>query len=394
MKILYLCQRIPFPPDRGDRIPVYHQILHLSKKHEVVVGSLAHSGTRKNAEMFEKELGVKLLAPDHYRLRQISGMVSAFLQRQPLSLGYFRNSELQKLIDAEMAESRFEVVIIFSSSMAQYVENRGSVPVIMHFCDVDSLKWESLARKSSRPLSWIYQRENRTLLAFERKIAALFDASCVVSRNEADLFCKYIPGIAVDILENGVDVDYFSAFARKTDGINIVFVGVMDYPPNVDAAVFFANQALGKIREVYANARFIIVGARPAKSVLKLSRIPGVEVTGYVPDVRPYLAAATVSVAPLGIARGVQNKILEAMAAGVPVLTTPDVARGLPDGAEQLVFTAERKAEAFAFALLDLIKNETSREKHAAEAAEFIRRNCVWERKLLALDALLDRVVK
>jgi hypothetical protein len=216
VKILYLCQRIPFPPDRGDRIPVYHQILHLSKKHEVVVGSLAHSGTSKNAEMFEKELGVKLLAPDHYRLRQISGMVSAFLQRQPLSLGYFRNSELQKLIDAEMAESRFEVVIIFSSSMAQYAENRGSrhqrrpfknhhvcnslfelqtsVPVIMHFCDVDSLKWESLARKSYWPLNWIYRRENRTLLAYERKIAALFDASCVVSRNEAELFRKYIPG--------------------------------------------------------------------------------------------------------------------------------------------------------------------------------------------------------
>jgi len=392
VKILYICQRIPFPPDRGDRIPVYHQIRRLRKTHEVVIGSLAHPGTRKNAEMLEKELGVRVIAPDHYRWRQISGMISAFLRGQPLSLGYFRNSELQRLIDKELAESQFGALIIFSSSMAQYVENRGNVPVIMHFCDVDSLKWDSLAGKTYWPMRWIYLRESRTLLAFERKIAALFDASCVVSRNEAELFRKYIPGINVDILENGVDADFFAAFERKTDGINVVFVGVMDYPPNVDAAAFFANDVWSKIREIHPHARFFIVGARPSKNVLRLARIPGVEVTGYVPDVRPYLAAATISVAPLGIARGVQNKILEAMAAGVPVLTTPDVARGLPDGAEQLVFTAKRNAEAFAIALLDLIENEAIREKRAMEAAEFIRRSCVWETKLQALDALLARI--
>jgi len=394
VKILYLCQRIPFPPDRGDRIPVYHQIRRLRETHEVVVGSPAHTGTRENAEMLRKELDVKVLAPDHSRWRQISGMISAFLRGQPLSLGYFRNSELHGAIDAELAGSRFDAVIVFSSSMAQYAENRGHVPGIMNFCDVDSLKWESLAQKSHWPMRWIYLRESRTLLACERKIAASFDASCVVSRNEAELFRKYIPGITVDIIENGVDADYFSAIPRKTEGINIVFIGVMDYPPNAEAVDFFADKVWSKIRNVHPKARFIIVGARPAKSVLRLARIPGIEVTGYVHDVRPYLTAATVSIAPLGTARGVQNKILEAMAAGVPVLTTPDVAKGLPDGAEPLVFTAERNAEAFAGKLLDLIKNEETRDKRAAEAADFIRRNCVWEMKLRALDALLDRVVK
>ena len=394
MKILYLCQRIPFPPDRGDRIPVYHQIRRLAKTHEIVVGSLAHTGTRKNAEMLEKESGVKVLAPDHSRWNQISGMISAFLRGQPLSLGYFGNSELQRLINRELTENQFDAVIVFSSSMAQYVENRGNITRIMNFCDVDSLKWESLARKSYWPMRWIYLRESRTLLAYERKIAALFDASCVVSRNEADLFNKYVPGIAVDILENGVDVAYFSALARKTDGINIVFVGVMDYPPNVEAVTFFANHVWIRIRNAHPHARFFIVGSKPAKSVLRLAQIPGIEVTGYVPDVRPYLAAATVSIAPLGTARGVQNKILEAMAVGVPVLTTPDVAKGLPPGAEQLVFTADRDAEVFAGTLLDLIKNEAVREKRAAEAAEFTRLNCVWETKLRMLDALIDRIVK
>jgi len=392
MKILYLCQRIPFPPDRGDRIPVYHQIRRLRKTHEVVVGSLTHTGTRKNAEMLEKELGVKVLAPDHSRLRQIRGMIWAFLRGQPLSLGYFGNSELYRLIEEELAEGRFDVIIVFSSSMAQYVENHGTAPRIMHFCDVDSLKWESLARKSFWPMSWIYLRESRTLLYYERKIASLFDASCVVSRNEAELFRKHIPGVTVDVIENGVDVEFFSALARKPDDINIIFVGVMDYPPNVEAVTFFADNAWGKIREIHPHARFIIVGARPSKSVINLARIPGIEVTGYVPDVRPYLAAATISIAPLGVARGIQNKILEAMAAGVPVLTTPDVAKGLPEGAEQLVFTAERNAETFAFTLLDLITNKAVREKRALQAAEFVRRNCVWEITIRSLDALLDRV--
>ena len=361
--------------------------------HEVAVGSLAHAGTRKNAEMLEKESEVKILAPDHPRWRQLIGMISAFLRGQPLSLGYFRNSVLQRLLDAELTENRVDAVIVFSSSMAQYVENCRKIPKIMNFCDVDSLKWQSLAQKSSWPMRWIYRRESRTLLAYERKIAASFEASCVVSKNEAELFRQYIPGIKADILENGVDADYVSALARKTEGINIVFVGVMDYPPNAEAVVFFAKHVWTKIRETHPNARFTIVGARPAKCVLGLAPIPGIDVTGYVPDVRPYLAAATVSIAPLATARGVQNKILEAMAAGVPVLTTPDVAKGLPDGAETLVFTAMRSAEVFAAALLDLIANEAIREERAARAVEFIRRNCGWDMKLRALDALLDRVV-
>ena len=278
--------------------------------------------------------------------------------------------------------------------MAQYVENRRGIPKIMNFCDVDSLKWESLAQKSHWPMRWIYRRESRTLLAYERKIAASFDASCVVSRNEAELFRQYIPGINVNILENGVDANYFSALTRKADGINIVFVGVMDYPPNAEAVAFFAKYVWSTIREIHPKARLTIVGARPAKSVLGLARIPGIKVTGYVPDVRPYLAAATVSIAPLATARGVQNKILEAMAAGVPVLTTPDVAKGLPDGAEAFVFTAERSAGACAHTLLDLIENEAMREKRAAEAVEFIRRNCGWDMKLRALDTLLERVTK
>jgi len=392
MRILYLCQRIPYPPDRGDRIPVYHQIRRLMENHEVVVGSLAHPGTRENAKALEKTFGVRVIAPEHSRSRQLWETTASFLRGEPLTLGYFRNPELRRHIEAEFAKKPFDVIIIFSSSMAQYAEYYKHIPKIMHFCDVDSQKWASVALNAHGLKRWIYRRESRTLLAYERKLAASFTICCVVSHKEAELFQKYIPGIPVHVLENGVDIDYFSAIPQKTDGMNIVFVGVMDYAPNIEAVTFFANHVWSKIREVHSQARFIIVGANPSQSVRDLAQIPGIEVTGYVKDIRPYLSAATISIAPLGIARGVQNKILEAMSAGIPVLTTPEVARGLPDGATGLVFTASR--EEFAPALIYLINNENIREKRAREASEFIIRNNSWEVKLMALDDILARVIQ
>ncbi len=392
MKLLYLCQRIPYPPDRGDRIPVFHHIKHLRQNHEVVVGSLAHTGTRKNAEDLQRELGIKVIAPDHPASQRTKEMLRAFLKGMPLSLGYFRNPKLRIQIDKEVSEGQFDTAIVFSSSMAPYVEHFKHIPRIMHFCDVDSQKWASLAQSSHGLTHWIYGRESRMLLKYERAIAADFAVSCVVSQSEADLFRTHIPGIAVQVIENGVDVEYFAAAPRQPEGLRIIFVGVMDYAPNVEAVSFFATKVWGDIHAAYPHARFMIVGSRPSKKVRNLAKIPGVEVTGYVSDIRTYLSSATIAIAPLAIARGVQNKILEAMAAGVPVLTTPAVAKGLPPGAEQFVFTAERETEPFASRLLELLKEGIARDEKAQEAQRFVKQYCTWENKLKALDDLLTQV--
>jgi sugar transferase (PEP-CTERM/EpsH1 system associated) len=389
MKILYLCQRIPYPPDRGDRIAAFHQIRHLRNKHDVVVGSLATGGSAKNVDGLVKELGVRVICSNQSVIHQIHGMAQSMLWGRPLTLGHFKNRNLQRRINALLSQERFDAILVFSSSMAQYVEFVRDIPRIMHFCDLDSQKWTDLSESRKGPMRWIYSREGRLLLKYERKIAHAFNYSCFVTDHEAQLFRKYIPDVPVNVLENGVDVDFFSSLPWSPSDLNLVFVGVMDYPPNVEAVTYFVEKIWPSFITKHKHARFRIVGSRPSRSVQRLASQPGIEVTGYVSDIRPYLASATMLVAPLEIARGVQNKVLEAMAAGVPVLTTPVVAKGLPPGAESAVFVEERSA--FSSALLDLAANQDACKKKAADAQDLIMRSGSWEHKLGQLDRLLEK---
>jgi len=393
VKILYLCQRLPFPPDRGDRIVTFNQIRHLCKKHQVTVGCLNHEDMFTAAKTINNEFDVKWVAPDHSLWPKTFGMAACLLARKPLTLGYFNNKDLHARITDLIDNDPPDLVIVFSSSMAQYVTEIESIPRIMHFCDLDSQKWKDLAERCKGITRWIYDREGRLLLEYERRIAAEFSACCVVTEHEAELFRRIIPGIPVHILENGVDTDYFSAFPRQPEEQTLLFVGVMDYAPNVEAVTYFTKTIWPTVTSARPNARFRIVGSRPAKAVRKLAKIRGIEVTGYVADIRPYLCSSTMLVAPLEIARGIQNKILEAMASGLPVLTTPAVAKGLPQGAESQVFVEEREPSRFASAVLELIDNPGLREQRSASARDYIQRYCTWELKLQALDELLDKVV-
>ncbi len=392
MKILYLCQRVPYPPDRGDRIPVYHHIKHLCRNHEVVVASLAGPGMLQNARDLQNALGISLIVPRHSRIHQAAGMVACLLQRKPLTIGYFQNRDLFTEIDSLLRKSRFDAIIVFSSSMAQYVESVDDTPRIMNFCDVDSQKWLDMAKDRNPMMRWIYKREGKLLRRYEKRLAGEFSISCVVTQNEAKLFRKYIPDCGVTVLENGVDVDYFSQLPRRQAGLKFVYVGVMDYPPNEEAVSYFAEKIWPRILAVHPGACFSIVGSRPSRAVQRLGGQPGIEVTGYVSDIRPYLSSATLVPAPLGIARGIQNKILEAMAAGAPVLTTPEVAGGLAPEARSKVFIAERDPQIFASTLLGLIADRNTREARAADAQTYIRKTGSWDSKLEILDSLLDQV--
>jgi sugar transferase (PEP-CTERM/EpsH1 system associated) len=391
MRILYLAQRVPYPPDRGDKILTYRQIVHLARNHEVSVACLADG-----PEDLDNVAGLRPLVASvdavplrrrHARWRALAALARGI----PLTAAYFNEHKLHECVAARMEACRFDAVLVYSSGMAQFVEKYDGVPRIMQFADLDSLKWEQYARNSRPPFRWVYGIEARRLLCYERHIAATFSHSLVTTARELQDFARLIPGAPVSCVKNGVDLDYFQPLDLTREKASLVFTGVMDYFPNVHGVNWFCREVLPLIREQVPGVTFTACGARPNAAVQALAQLPGVKVTGRVPDVRPYLSRAEVGVVPLHMARGIQNKLLEAMSMGLPtVTTTPAFAgAGATDGKDLLV--ADRAAD-FAAAVVRLLQDEGLRTRLGRSARAFIEKNYRWETQLVHLDAVLAAV--
>jgi len=335
--LLYLTHRIPYPPNKGDKVRSYHLLRFLAHRYAVHLGTFvddeadrAHDGA---LAPLCASMHVATIHPTRARIRSLAGLLSG----EALTLGYYRDEGLAQWVRASVAQHGITRVVVFSAAMAQYVTQLAGVRTVVDFVDVDSAKWEQYGRSRAWPLSQIYRREGDRLLAFERAVARATDASVFVTAAEADLFRRKAPECAarVSFAQNGVDTEYFAPDAARAspfeaDEEALVFTGAMDYWPNVDAVCWFAHEVLPAIRAARPQARFHIVGMQPAPTVQALARLPGVAVTGRVPDVRPYLQHARVVVAPLRVARGIQNKVLEAMAMARPVVASTGAAQGLP----------------------------------------------------------------
>ncbi len=336
--VLFLCHRIPYPPDKGDKIRAWHMLRHLSQRHRVHLGCLTdHPADLAHLPVLRAQCATVMCRPINRR-RQVLHALSRWRPGRPLTVDYFHSSGLQTWVDRTRAATRLTHLFVFSSAMAPYVmrEHRCQAHTVLDMVDVDSEKWNSYAQQAALPMRLIWAREARTLLAFERRAASWFDRTLFVSAAEAGRFIALAPDVAdrVDWVENGVDLAYFSPKAAYENpyGDNeraIVFTGTMDYRPNIAAVIFFAQNVLPGIRARCPGATFHIVGAHPVASVRALSALPGVTVVGAVSDTRPYLAHAKLAVAPLQIARGIQNKVLEAMAMARPVLISPQALEGL-----------------------------------------------------------------
>ena len=392
--LLFLVHRMPYPPNKGDKIRSYHLLRHLAQRYRVHLGTFVD-----DADDWQHVPVVKALCADaHFAAldprRARVRSLGALLGNRSLSLDYYRDHGLKTWVDNTMRTQKIHRILVFSSAMAQYAQPYPAARRVVDFCDIDSDKWRQYAEKKTVPMSWLYGHEARQLLRYERQVAQECDAALFVSQPEAELFRRLAPESAAKtgFFNNGVDTGYFSPQPAQPNPYPaatraIVFTGAMDYWPNIDAVQWFADEVFPAIRARQPAARFIIVGARPAPQVQALAEIDGIEVTGTVPDVRPYLAHAAMSVAPLRIARGIQNKVLEAMAMAQVVVVSPQALEGIEATIGRDLLLARDAEEFIATITAQLAAPDLQMGPAARNRVE---QRYGWSANLACIDALLD----
>lgn len=394
--ILFLAHRLPYPPNKGDKVRSYNLIKHISKEHRVFVGTFIDDPTDSAHVVALRnmcaELEVVELNPRFARIRALNGL----LADEPLSIRYYRDHALQNWVNATCRSKKIDLAIVFCSAMAQYIEQQNRLPLIVDFVDVDSEKWQQYSPNHRWPMSWLYQREGEKLLAYERQLAKQADRSFFVSEAEATLFKSKAPEccIRVGVISNGVDTEYFSPDPERlspfvADEIPIVFTGTMDYWPNTDAANWFALEVLPVLLSRDSKITFYIVGRNPTPEILALAG-DKVKVTGTVADIRPYLQYAALVVAPLRIARGFQNKILEAMAMARPVIATAECAKAIDAESGTELITATTVTD-----FVSAIESQLSDLESSTTMGRMARNRAIasynWETHMAKIDPYLTK---
>lgn len=390
MNILYVCHRFPFPPKRGGKIRPFNMIRHLSRNHRVRVASLVRSeeeareGEGLAAHCAGYDLGV-VRGPV-----QALRMVTRLPTTTPSSMGYFYSPHIARRVRELVAGERFDLIFVHCSSVAQYVEHVRDVPKILDFGDLDSQKWLAYSRYKPFPLSLGYRLEGVKLEREERRLASRFDMCTATTRAEWETLESYRTGVASDWFPNGVDAEYFAPLDERHEPDTIAFVGRMDYYPNQECMFEFCERTLPLLRARRPGIKLLIVGADPSPSVQALARNAGVTVTGSVPDVRPYLQRAALMVAPLNIARGTQNKILEAMAMGVPVVTSR-VAAGGVDALDREHFLVASTPQEYTDSIVRILDDPAERRRLAIAGRECMLSRHAWSASMQRLDGIIER---
>lgn len=395
--LLFLAHRIPYPPNKGDKIRSWNIFKYLAERYRIHLGCFFDDpGDREHIPFLETLCGSSCILPLNPRIARIKSL-SGLARGQPLSVPYYASADMRGWVDQTIEKQSIDLVLQFSSVMTQYAAPKPDDGIwrVVDFVDMDSDKWRQYADASQWPFSWIYRRESEKLFEYERHVVSNSDVSLFVSKAEADLFKSRAPdlGHTVHALPNGVDIEYFDpglAYRNpyQDEGPNIVFTGAMDYWANIDAVSWFATDIFPVIRDRTPAAKFWIVGSHPASAVVKLADQQGVFVAGRVEDVRPWLAWCDVAVAPMRLARGVQNKVLEAMAMGCAVVSTPEGLEGIdvtPGKEVSCCGTVQEFAEAV------LTSRSLAPEMRKISATrDFVSKRFSWSANLERINSFLD----
>jgi polysaccharide biosynthesis protein PslH len=395
---LFIAHRIPFPPDRGDKIRSHHLLKALAGLGPVHVATFGETAADFAAEPLLAEVAATYCLAHRPLNLPLAGL-RALASGKPVSLSAFDSADLRGWIARLLATRPIETVFVFSGQMGQYLPAEFAGRVVIDLCDVDSAKFEAYAEERTSPRAWIDAREGRLLAAEEARLAARADATLLVSDAEAALLHGRIANPEANIVTvgNGIDTAQFDPRAvdphpdlASEPGPHFVLTGQMDYPPNVAAAARAARAIMPIVRRQHPGAQFHVVGRAPCAEVRALDSVNGTRVWGEVPDVRPVLAAADLALAPLAIARGVQNKVLEAMAMARPVVLTPGAATGIggEDGVHYAVGADDR---ALAEATIGLLADGPRALAMGAAARRFVVAEKSWNAALAPLAGLIRR---
>ena len=396
-EILFLAHRVPFPPDRGDKIRSHHLLKGLAKLAPVHVGTFGET-----PEDMAQKHELAAIAKTHALIERTRPLpvagAHALLTRKPVSLAAFDHEAMHRYVAKSLGNHPISTIFVFSGQMGQYVPASFDGRLVVDLCDVDSVKFEAYAAAGQR--RWLNRREGRLLRAEEARLARRADATLFISDIEAGLFRSRMGAaddIAIRTLGNGIDAAFFdpAAVALQADleegeDPQLVFTGQMDYPPNIAAVEWVMSEIMPMLRRTYARARFHVVGRAPVAALRARHGENGVRVWGAVPDVRPFLKSADLVLAPLLIARGVQNKVLEAMAMARPVVLTPGAATGI-DARDGEHFAVTEALAAPMLARIDALLADPGRARAMGAAARrFVTERMSWESVEDSLAEIVD----
>ena len=391
VKALFLSQRVPYPPDRGDKISSWHQVERLGHNHEVTIIAFSHDEEDEAGAAQLREMGHEVITIPHDERAKKLRSLPLLLGSTPLTLGVYGSKELQAEVDRRVLDTDF--ALAFSSSMGAFLMPHESLPKLVFIGELDSDKWRQYADHKPWPMSWLYRREARTLFAFERRLAAAFDETLLVTTLEREIFDREIPGHASSVLKNGVDLEHFHPDPDRAEPGHLVFTGVMDYFPNTEGCTWFVEEVLPLIHDRHPEAHFSIVGSRPTPQIEALSLSPHVTVTGRVDSTADWLQRASVCVCPLRIARGLQNKVLEAMACGLGVVATTPASQGT-DAIPSDHFLLADEATTFATEVANLLDSPARARTIGAAARTFMEETRSWETNYAELDRAIERITQ
>ena len=389
MNIFFACHRFPYPPNRGGKIRPFNMIRHLSENHRVTVVTVAHSPEEVDAGADLRKYCANLLydvIPSPVRWARAAAVLPS---NRPSSVEYFRSSKLMGEVTRYARQQAFDRVIVHCAFAAQYAEPIAAPLRIMDFGDLDSGKWLDYARERSFPASAAYSYEAKRLRRYELRLANEFNLCTFTAPGELEEFRGLAPNVTSELISNGVDAAFFRLRKPRRERPPVIaFLGRMDYFPNVKGTIWFADKVFPLIQKRRPDAVFRIVGSNPIGSITSLTRNPGVKVTGSVPDVRTFMDDVAVSVVPLTLARGTQNKMLECMAMGVPVVTTPQAGRGVKASVERDYLVASNPEE-FASAVCRIIDDAELEHQLATSGRSQVELAHNWANSMTTLDRLL-----